>query len=163
MGCPLIKLHRVVMSSTITANSIYRHDIIVMQLCGGLSFLSKSLQSRSSSDAANGKTFNATGLPNDSCVASYTTPIPPRPISRMIRKSPRGCESNAAGAAEGGFELRCNVKAKSIPSRHFRSLLSDQGTSHGSPFDRVIGLILSQKRYLRDTSKIRGVASMVAN
>ena len=33
-------------------------------------------------------TLSATGRPSDTCVARYTTPIPPRPISFSILKSP---------------------------------------------------------------------------
>jgi hypothetical protein len=35
--------------------------------------------------AANGNTLSATRRPNEICSASYTTPIPPRPTSRINR------------------------------------------------------------------------------
>ena len=39
--------------------------------------------------AAKGNTFSATRRPSDTCSASYTIPMPPRPISWRMRKSPR--------------------------------------------------------------------------
>jgi len=48
----------------------------------------KRCNCRGSMVAAKGSTFSATRRPSEICSASYTTPIPPRPTSRKMRKSP---------------------------------------------------------------------------
>src|SRR3954464_9686978 len=47
-------------------------------------------------------TFSATLRLSETCLASYTPPIPPRPSSRMISKSPnrRGADAPGGGAGE---------------------------------------------------------------
>ena len=81
--------------------------------------------------AAGGKTFTATRRPSETCSASKTTPIPPRPISRKSRKSPRvswasskrggACTSVASSNSEGGWNAgrgsRNRCRTAPIPVR----------------------------------------------
>ena len=80
--------HRVVVDAPLAAHRVDRHDVRVVQLRRGLRLVLEPLERLLAEDGANGKTLSATWRPSVSWIASYTTPIPPRPISRRMRKSP---------------------------------------------------------------------------
>ena len=78
------------MDSLVASDAKDGNDVLVVQKRRGLGLdLEIAWRCRGSSDAVDGSTLSATRRPRGSCSASYTTPIPPRPTSRMIRYSPK--------------------------------------------------------------------------
>ena len=85
----LDELHGVVVNAALAADRVDADDVGMIQGRGRLGLVAEPLNCRGSNIAAKGNTFSATRRPSEICSASYTTPIPPRPTSRRMRKSPK--------------------------------------------------------------------------
>lgn len=98
--------------------------------CSSLAASADSRRKRATAVASSvrwaGRTFSATVRSRLSCVASYTTPIPPRPISRTRRWSPR---IRASGSGSG-----CCARGSSMgTSRSARSGCAFTRSALGAP------------------------------